>query len=549
MEWTIKTTDVLRSTIAITALAVLMAALPHFATGLPPPDKMAIFYRLFFYNDSIGALAMLLALLLAIAIPGSQNITIRLAAWMGENPGKVTIAAFAMLAAGAYFVYMRHPFAMDESAPIMQAHAFAHGQIATYYPPALLNSIIPAGFQGQFMIVDHKTGGAISGYWPGLALLETPFVRLGLDWCLNPALGALSLLMIHRLASDAARQSTAGGWAMLIALASPQFTVTAMSYYAMTGELALNLLFLWLILRPGWKSAFAAGLVGGLALIMHNPVPHSLMAIPCLLWLAWSRERWGRLAAALIGYLPLGVGIGFGWWLFSNNFGDGNTFMVGRNHPGLAAGLIATLKTVLTLPTESMLLARWLAVCKIWIWACPGLLLALCITKQRSRQERFLLYAFILTFIFYLFVPFDQGHGWGYRYIHAAWGILPVAAGALLVVANDNVRRWGGRIALAGLLATPMFLWTTHATIQHELSYRLPTPEAGNWIVFIAQNTSGGYKGDLVQNPMGKQNTRYLVSEGTEKDSALMDKFFPEAVEVQRDYRGSIWKVPQTATR
>lgn len=484
---------------------------------------------------------MLLALLLTMVIPGVKGVLTDLAGWMGKNPGKVIFAAFPALALGAYFIYMHHPFSMDESTPIMQAHAFAHGQMAAYYSPALINSIIPPEFQGYFVVVNHKTGGAISVYWPGLALLETPLVRLGLSWCLNPAFGALALLLIYRLATDITRSSEAGGWAMLVALASPQFTVTAISYYAMASELALNLLFLWLILRPDRKSAFIAGIVGGLALIMHNPVPHLLMAIPCLLWLIWRKERWGRLASATLGYLPLGLGVGLGWWLYLNNFGDGSTDLVGANHPGIVAGLISTMKKVLTLPTESMLFARWLAAWKTWIWACPGLLLTLCIARKRSIQEKLLLAAFILTFIFFLFVPYDQGWGWGYRYIHPAWGALPVIAG-VLVATSDNLRQWGSKIALAGLLATPIFLWQTHATINHELSFRLPTPDTGNWIVFIAQDTSGGYKDDLVQNPPGNQSTRYLISHGTEKDNALMAKFFPKAVKVEQDYRGSKWK-------
>lgn len=534
-------------TVAGASAAVLMTAAPHFAAWMPPPAKLTVFYRLFFYNDCADAMAMLLALLLAIAIPGVKDVLTDLADWMGENPGKVAIVAFVALALGARFIYMQHPFSMDESAPIMQAHAFAHGQIAAHYPPSLMDSIIPPEFQGHFIVVDHKTGGAISAYWPGLALLETPFVRLGLDWCLNPALGALALLMIHHLARDTTGENTTGGWAMLMALASPQFTITAMSYYAMAGELALNLLFLWLILRPSRKSAFVAGLVGGLALIMHNPVPHLLMALPCLLWLARRRERWGRLAFAALGYLPLGLGVGLGWWLYINNFGEGNTFMVGANHPGFIAGLISTMNEVLILPTKSMLLARWLAAWKIWIWACPGLMLILCIARKRSTQGKLLLAAFVFTFIFFLFVPYDQDWGWGYRYIHPAWGALPVIAG-VLATTNDSLRCWSGRIALAGLLATPIFLWQTHATIKHELFYRLSPPTAGNWIVFIAQNTSGGYKGDLIQNPPGGRSTRYLVSHGTEKDNTLMAKFFPDAVEVQNDYRGSVWKISQVVS-
>jgi hypothetical protein len=529
--------------VVLSSGAVLATALPHFLAGVSSPDKYAAFYRLFYFNDAIGSLAMLLALLLALAAPGTRSSIIRLATWAGEHPGTVAMVAFVCLALGARFVYLRHPFSMDEYAPTMQAHAFAQGQLEAFYPPALLDPILP--FRGSFMVVDPKTGGAISSYyWPGLALLQTPFVRLGLDWCLNPAFGALSLLMMHKLASEAVGQRTAGGWAMLAALASPQFTINAMSYYAMPGELALNLLYLWLLLRPNKKSAFAAGLIGGLTLILRNPFSHALMGLPCLLWLAWRRDRWPRLICVLLGYVPLGLGLGISWWIWKNGYGEGHLAMVGADHPGFAAGIIAALQKWVALPSGTLLLARWYAAWKTWIWACPGLLLALGVARQRSTGERLLIISFALTFLFYMFVPADQGHGWGYRYLHSAWGGLPIVAGLWLAGANDSLRRWGANMILAGMFATPAFLWQTHATIKHDLSYRLTTPDSGNWIVFVVAD-SGLYRIDLVQNPPGPYHTRYLVSQGKEKDSALMARYFPGAEEIKRDYRGSAWRVPQ----
>lgn len=543
MKWHIDDIRIVKVTVFMSSAAVLVTALPHLLANIPPADKISIFYRLIFFNDLAGSMAMLLALLLALVIPGVRDAMTQVAKWMGENPGTVAMTAFAGLALGARFIYLAHPLSMDEYAPTMQAHAFAQGQLEAFYPPELLNLAVP--FRGTFMVVDPQTGGAISAYyWPGLALLQTPFVRLGMDWLLNPSLGTLSLIMMHKLATQATGQRAAGGWAMLAALASPQFTVNAISYYAMPGELALNLLYLWLLLRPTKKYAFAAGLIGGLCLIIRNPFSHALMGLPCLLWLAWRRDRWPRLFAVLLGYIPLGLGTGIIWWIWKNGYGEGHLAMVGAGHPNFIQGVDTALSHWISMPNELLLLARWYASWKAWIWACPGLLLPLFIARRHGIAERLLIASFALTFLFYLFVPADQGHGWGYRYLHSAWGALPIVVGVWLASANDHIRRWGASTMLAGLLASPVFFWQTHATIQHELSYRLTTPEAGNWIVFVATDT-GYYRADLVQNPPGSYHTRYLVSQGSEKDAALMTRYFPGATKVKQDFRGSVWRVTQ----
>src|SRR2546430_11346262 len=38
----------------------------------------------------------------------------------------------------------------------------------------------------------------------------------------------------------------------------------------------------------------------------------------------------------------------------------------------------------------------------------------------------------LVTILGFLFVPYDQGHGWGFRYFHSAWMTLPVLAAAAL---------------------------------------------------------------------------------------------------------------------
>ncbi len=527
-------------TVALCCAAPAVTVLSR--SGTAPPEAYYIFQRLFFFNDYAGSLAMLVALAAALALPKMQHTVVQLAAWVGAHPVRTIAAAFVVLALCSRFVYLAHPFSMDEYAPWMQAHAFARGELKVQYPPQLLDAIVPRQFQGYFIVVDRLTGDAASKYWPGLALVMAPFAKFNLAWCVNPAFGAVTLTALYKLACDAAGDRAAGGWAVLAALASPQFTVGSISFYAMPGELALNLVFVWLLLRPSLPSAFAAGMVGGLAMAMHQPFPHALVALPCLIWLAWDKRRWTRLLALLSGYLPLVLMLGVGWSLLLASMDAG-----ANKSPSLAKGIgehiVAILGGLLTLPDDEMLTNRWYATWKVWIWGLPGLLPMLFLRRVRGTAERLLIAGLAITFLFYMFIRFDQGHGWGYRYIHPAWGALPLAAGMWLASASAAGRRFGGGMVAAGLLATPIFMWQTNASIRDALSYRLSPAAAGEWVVFVAQNT-GRYRGDLVQNTPGHSATLRLVGNGDEKDRALMARFFPGAVQIEQDRRGSVWRVP-----
>ncbi len=531
-----------RRLVIVTSILACAAPIVTLAPRVPDltVERMPMFQYLFAFNDHVQSLAMLAALVLALACPPLRAAAEHLAAWIGERPAQTALLSFVALALGACFIYRAHPLSMDEYAPWMQAHAFAKLSGLQHYPAELLDRIVPPNTQGSFVFVDHASGATTSGYWPGLALLLTPLVFADLGWCLNPAFGALSLWLLHRLASDGAGDVRAGGWAVLAALASPQFGVSAMSWYAMSGELALNLLYLWLLLQPRRSSALIAGLVGGLTLIMHNPVPHMLLAAPCLVWLMVDRSRWSRLVYILVGYLPLGVGVGLGWWVLIAGF----TGAVPHSPPALHGGsALDALRQVLVWPDPWLWNARWIASWKVWIWASPGLILLASMPRSRPLSERLLLAGFVLTFVFHLFVRFDQGHGWGYRYIHPVWAWLPLAAGLWLARAQGWARRFGTATLAAGLMATPVFLWQTQSTIDNALSSRLTPDGPGDWVIFMAPATYRA-RAVLVQNAEYPSPMLYLRSLGEHADRALMTRYYPEAIEVKQDSRGSAWHLP-----
>src|SRR5690606_23369524 len=133
-----------------------------------------------FFNDFTNSLAMLAALVAALAIAPLRDAATRLAALVSRYPGRTCVAAFVVLAVASRTVYLAFPLSMDEYAPLLQARIFAQGDLAATYPRELLDRMVLPGFQGAFVLVNHETGQAVSGYWPGLALLMTPFAAIGM---------------------------------------------------------------------------------------------------------------------------------------------------------------------------------------------------------------------------------------------------------------------------------------------------------------------------------------------------------------------------------
>src|SRR5262249_13535420 len=160
------------------------------------------------------------AAFLVAAVPDCQRAAARLATSIGEHPLFASIASGVVLAIGSLYVYHAHPLAMDESAPYMQAKIFAHGALVGKLPADLIDWLVVPNFQNYFIQVSHQTGEVASSYWPGFALLLTPFMWAGVPWLCNPVLGAASLWVIHRLTWRITDSKQAAGAAALFALAS-----------------------------------------------------------------------------------------------------------------------------------------------------------------------------------------------------------------------------------------------------------------------------------------------------------------------------------------
>jgi hypothetical protein len=365
-------------------------------------------------------------------------------------------------------------------------------------------------------------------------LLLAPFEILNVPWLCNALLSGLSIFLIYWITKQLTGEARASGWATLFALASGVFAADGISYYSMQAHLTANLLYVALLIKPSGYRAFGAGLVGSLALMLHNPLPHVLFGIPWIAAMAMQREQRHYLWRLVLGYLP-GVGIGLAWLLLRSEIGS-----AGASWYGVAAGVFVR-------PDATLFNSRVAAFVKMCVWAMPSLFVLSLLGYVRRTDSRVQLLALsaILTFVGYLFVRFDQGHGWGYRYFHAAFGIVPILAGcAMADRAQGNTRLVsfaGATAILSLLLIVPFQLSQIDRFIAKHLAQLDPPKRPGNNVYFIHPQ-DGFYVADMIQfDPWLRNHDLFLVSHGRELDARMVKQNWPDAVEVASTPAADQW--------
>jgi hypothetical protein len=551
-------TRILFLTGAIVTAAVLWW-MQHLRLGGTIPGLTVIFYRLFAFDDYGATVCELLILTVAVLVAARipAKTVLRSA---GEHPRIIALACALILAAGALFVYHDHPLSMDEYAAYFQSQIFAAGHLTGQWPLPQMDWLIPPGFQNWFLTISGTTGQVTSTYWPAHALILAPFTALGIPWACNPVLSALTVLVIHRLAMQMFADVEAAGLAVLLTVASPVFFGIGISYYSMPAHLLANSLYALLLVRPSPLRALLAGVVGSIALCLHNPVPHILFALPWLIWIA-TRPGGIRLFAIMCaGYLPLCALLGVGWFELTNHLKSS----VATVAPD--AGSLGALQAALDLfamPSSTVLLSRTMGVAKIWVWAVPGLVILAAYGALQWRRNRLCaLFAAsaLTTLIGYLFFPLDQGHGWGNRYFHSAWMALPLLATAALFRPVDMSGRRQDRTAsvsifddaptrtyvTACVLLTLVFgvgyrAWRMQDFMASDLN-QIPHYAGTERRVVIFDTNLSFYGADLVQNdPWLRANEIRMISHDRAADAQMMARNYPAMHLVFADRHGWVW--------
>jgi hypothetical protein len=512
--------------------------------------RLYIFDYLLRYEDLPGA-AVVLAIALAAALPGISRPALALVDAVGRRPREAALGTFIVLCAAQVLIAKKYPLAGDEHLILMQAKAFAAGHLTAQFPPDLLTWVVPWPYEGLWLYANVHDGRVVSVYWPGFALVLAPFSLLGIPWVCNPLLASGSLFLIGRLAARLTGAPQAAGWAMLLTLASPTFTGMALGYFSMMAHLFCNLLFVFMLLE---RRLVLAGVIGSFALVLNNPVPHALFALPWIVWIAWRDGRWALLRLAA-GYAPVGLVVGLGWWLLMRDVQGHLRFEPYARDGGTGSGLgnflfyfQLQINRVFREPSLAILAKRSAELAKLWLWTVPGLLALASLGWWLARRElylRLLGLSFLCTWLGYFAVWFDQGYGWGARYLHPALAALPVlGAAAIITLQSESLRRYVAAAALLSLVVATPFRWSqVEAFMADHLSRRPPIDPGAREIVFVRLSFPY-YTQDFVQNdPFLRDPVIFMLSRGRAADEQLLRSRFPKAHLAREAPYGHVWRL------
>lgn len=365
----------------------------------------------------------------------------------------VTLMALAAAVIGivGWFVVMRaYPLSTDEFMAGFDAAIFREGRHVAVVPAEWRALRFP--LQPQYMMQAGE-GVWASGYLP----LNAAFLALA-GAAGSPALVggfwlALSIVALYgvarRIWPDRRQASLI---AVVLLFTSAQFLLAGMTRYAAPAHLALNLVWLWLFLRGGKAGMAGAILVGFIACGLHQVVFHPIFVLPFILELWWAR----RLRPA-IAYTAAYLVIGLFWIAYWRLFFPPLTGVVSDTRDvwlqqlrfaferfdahafsGMAKNLLRglTWQNPLTLPLALLALAPAIRLGPPFRPMAAGI-------------------ALLLIVIFAL-VP-DQGHGWGYRYLHPFLGSLCLLATLGWVRMTEAMETPFARAAASGFVLVAAF--------------------------------------------------------------------------------------------
>ncbi|MFM5884920.1 MAG: hypothetical protein ACKOQ3_06285 [Novosphingobium sp.] len=377
---------------------------------------------------------------------------------LGLHPAVVPVLIFVVCAVGSRIVLQGFLPSRDEQMAVFDAEILRSGRLYAAIPPAWLPDL--AALNREFMLPSGTPRGWVSSYLPGNAAIRALFGALGAEALASPALAAVALAALWSIARTlwpADRQAALV--ACLVLAGSGQFVLSGMSAYAMTAHLALNLVWLRLLLvRRSWADALAV-LVGWAATGLHQPLFHPMFAAPLIAMLAlrgeWRRALWFALAYAGI------AAFWYVWpqWLAAQiDAAPAQTAAAGASYLVRLRGLVHfDLSSVVLQVYNAVTFVSWQH-----LLAVPLLVLGL----RAARREPLMLAlaaGLVLPFVVLTVLLPDQGFGYGYRYVHGALGNLALLAGL----------GWHRMEAQRRAAAEPLLAWTTAASLIVLLPFQM----------------------------------------------------------------------------
>ena len=376
------------------------------------------------------------------------------------SPVPIALVPLVVSVISVHLVYHDYAFSMDEWMTRLQSEIFQSGQLTAFVPEEWR----PYGraMYHEFASYDPVSGALASNYRPGMAFLDAVFSLVGLGSYVSAILNAVAILLVARVARQLFPESAeAPIVAALLLATSQQAFANALTSYAMSAHLCFNLLWLTLFLEDRWRSHVLAALVGVATASLHQIHLHAFFALPFLLTLL-RPFRPGLVlmygAVYLVGHLAV---LGWDWVSFNRYLTEAAAIVpeaAVKPVPNVLqrAWAMAKLAEIDNLFAVTANLARLLA------WQSLALLPLLLVSWRYLRGDRrlmLLVWSLIFSTLPYLILMPDQGHGWGYRYLHGLLGHLVLLA----IPGWIALRKTGTRPAYLGwvtacLLVSPFAL-------------------------------------------------------------------------------------------
>jgi hypothetical protein len=447
-------------------LALCLALLALFGALTPVPGIS----RFYFNHQDSYVIAALIALLFAHATAANSELRLSMPDvrldWRILSLGAAGLAL--VLWAGTYLLLDNYPLTRDEHMVVFDMAVFRSGHLAAPLPPqwrAYAQALTPA-----FALPLPANAAWVSAYMPVNAMMRTAFGALFDPALLNPVLVALGAVALFDITKRLFPRNSGAQWlALLLYGTSPQVLVTAMTPYAMTAHLALDLIWLALLLRGTRASHAAAILIGLLAIGLHQVIFHPLFALPFIDHLR-RRGEWRTAAIYVLSYAVFGI-----FWISYPHIVAMSVGVAGSSG-GAASGsggyfAVRILPLLLqhdpvTFPLMAVNLVRFIAWQNLALVPLMGL--GLGAVRRDEGIARPLLYGLVLTTLAMAILLPYQGHGWGYRYVHGLIGncALLGAYGWRDFSDRVEVRRFVGLAMVATLtLSLPFLLWQAHAFV------------------------------------------------------------------------------------
>lgn len=417
---------------------------------------------------------------------------------------RVYLVAFVVMAlaalAGHYWVLCGYDLSRDEQMATFDAMVFAGGHLAQPLP-AMWRDHADA-LNTLFMYPAEHRAAWISAYLPMNSVLRTIAGLLGSQTIVGPMMtlaGGAALWGCARRIWPEDREAAVV--ASLLYVGSGQVLFAGMSAYAMPAHLALNLAWLWLYLgrtRIGDVLALAIGFV---AIGLHQPIVHPMFAAPLLYLLVRDRE-WKRAGFFAVGYALAGA---FWLWWPMWTWGLVQASVDAVPPAGVDFGtrlMVAMSKgNFLVLPEMTANLLRFFA----WqhILLLPLLLAGVAVARKHALAGAIGGGLLLTVCVMAVILP-NQGHGFGYRYLHALIGNAILLAVFGWKHLGEATARWRGLMvpttALGLLIIAPMQAWMAYtqyapfARIDARIAAR-----SADYVVIGKEDVP--YTGDLVINP------------------------------------------------